>query len=142
VAPQVKAVLYTRLIRRLCETCREAVQPTPELLQRLGIPPGRVQVLYRERQPLTPEQQQEMKKKGIPLICPHCNGLGYRGRIAIFEFLVLDDRMREALAQGAAVDQLKQLSRAAGNRSLQEEGILLVALGTTSLTELQRVLKQ
>jgi type II secretory ATPase GspE/PulE/Tfp pilus assembly ATPase PilB-like protein len=142
VAPQVKAVIYTRLIRRLCETCREAVQPTPELLQRLGIPPGRVQVLYRERQPLTPEQQQEMKKKGIPLICPHCNGLGYRGRIAIFEFLVLDDRMREALAQGAAVDQLKQLSRAAGNRSLQEEGILLVALGTTSLTELQRVLKQ
>jgi type II secretory ATPase GspE/PulE/Tfp pilus assembly ATPase PilB-like protein len=142
VAPQLKAVIYTRLIRRLCETCREAVQPTPEQLQRLGIPPGRVQVLYRERQPLTPEQQQEMKKKGIPLICPNCNGLGYRGRIGLFEFLVLDDRMRGALAEGAAVDQLKQLARAAGNRSLQEEGIVLVALGTTSLTELQRVLKQ
>jgi type II secretory ATPase GspE/PulE/Tfp pilus assembly ATPase PilB-like protein len=142
LAPQLKAVIYTRLIRRLCESCREAIQPTPEMLQRLGIPPGRVQVLYRERQPLTPEQQQEMKKKGIPLICPNCNGLGYRGRIALFELLVLDDRLREALAQGADVNQIKQLARAAGNRTLQEEGILLMALGTTSLTELQRALKQ
>jgi type II secretory ATPase GspE/PulE/Tfp pilus assembly ATPase PilB-like protein len=142
VAGQLRAVIYTRLVRRLCDMCREAVQPTPELLQRLGIPPGRVQVLYRERQPLTPEQQQEMKKKGIPLICPNCNGLGYRGRIAIYEFLVLDDNLRQAVATGATADQIKQLARAAGNRSLQEEGILLVALGTTSLTELQRVLKQ
>ncbi len=142
LGPQLKAVIYTRLVRRLCEACREAVQATPELLQRLGIPPGRVQVLYRERQPLTPEQQQEMKKKGIPLICPNCNGLGYRGRTALFEFLVLDDNVRAALAQGADLNQIKQLSRAAGNRTLQEEGILLMALGTTSLAELQRVLKQ
>jgi type II secretory ATPase GspE/PulE/Tfp pilus assembly ATPase PilB-like protein len=83
-----------------------------------------------------------MKKKGIPLVCPNCNGLGYRGRIALFEFLVLDDRLKAALAQGADVNQIKQLSKAAGNRTLQEEGILLMALGTTSLTELQRVLKQ
>lgn len=142
LVPQLKAVVYTRLVRRLCESCREAVQATPELLQRLGIPPGRVQVLYRERQPLTPEQQQEMKKKGIPLICPNCNGLGYHGRIALYEFLVLDDRLKAALAQGADVNQIKQLAKAAGNRTLQEEGILLMALGTTSLTELQRVLKQ
>jgi type II secretory ATPase GspE/PulE/Tfp pilus assembly ATPase PilB-like protein len=142
LAPQLKAVIYIRLVRRLCEACREAVQATPELLQRLGIPPGRVQVLYRERQPLSPEQQQEMKKKGIPLICPNCNGLGYRGRIAMYEFLVLDDNLRAALAQGADVAQIKQLAKAAGNRTLQEEGILLMALGTTSLTELQRVMKQ
>jgi type II secretory ATPase GspE/PulE/Tfp pilus assembly ATPase PilB-like protein len=143
VAPNLKAVIYTRLLRRLCEACREAVQPTPELLQRLGIPAGRVQVLYRERQPLTPQQEQEMKKKGIPLICPSCNGIGYKGRIGIYEFLVLDDKLRAALAQGPQkVETIKQLARAAGNRTLQEEGILLIALGTTSLAELQRVLKQ
>jgi type II secretory ATPase GspE/PulE/Tfp pilus assembly ATPase PilB-like protein len=142
LAPHMRAVIYIRLIRKLCESCREAVQPTPELLQRLGIPPGRVQVLYRERGPLSPEQQQEMRKKGIPLVCPNCNGLGYRGRTAIYEFLVLDDNLRAALAQGADLNQIKQLAKAAGNRSLQEEGILLMALGTTSLTELQRVLKQ
>ncbi len=138
--PQVvKAVLNQRLVRRLCEVCREAIQPDPALLQRLGIPPGRVQVLYREKQPLQPGQE---RKRGEPMICPNCNGLGYRGRTAIYELMVLDDKMRMALAGQPKLDALKQLSRAAGNRSLQEEGILLVALGTTSLTELQRVLKQ
>ncbi|MDX1948533.1 MAG: ATPase, T2SS/T4P/T4SS family [Pirellulaceae bacterium] len=142
--PQVvKAVVYSRLIRKLCESCREAVQPTPELLQRLGIPAGRVQVLYREKQPLPPGVEPPKPKKGDPpLICPACNGLGYKGRTAIFEILVIDDKQRQILAKQPKLELLKQAARAAGNRSLQEEGILLVALGTTSLTELQRILKQ
>lgn len=139
LAPIVKGVVYSRLVRRLCETCREAYQPEPALLQKLGIPAGRVQVLYREKQPPQPGQE---KKKGEPEICPHCRGLGYKGRIAIFEIMTLDDKMREALAKDPRPEVLKKLSRAAGNRSLQEEGILLVALGTTSITELQRALKQ
>jgi type II secretory ATPase GspE/PulE/Tfp pilus assembly ATPase PilB-like protein len=140
--PQViKAVINQRLVRKLCEVCREAIQPDPALLQRLGIPAGRVQVLFREKQPLPPGQEAQ-RKRGEPLICPNCNGLGYRGRTAIFEVMVVDDKMRQALAGQPKLDVLKQLSRAAGNRSLQEEGILLIALGTTSLTELQRVLKQ
>jgi type II secretory ATPase GspE/PulE/Tfp pilus assembly ATPase PilB-like protein len=139
VAPIVKGVVYTRLVRRLCETCREAYQPEPALLQKLGIPPGRVTVLYREKQPPQPGQE---KKKGEPEICPTCRGVGYKGRIALYEFLVLDDKLRAALVQDPTIDGLKKLSRAAGNRSLQEEGILLVALGTTSITELQRALKQ
>jgi hypothetical protein len=137
----IKAVLNQRLVRKLCETCREAVQPTPELLQRLGIPPGRVQVLFREKQPLPPGQEPP-RKRGEPLICPNCNGLGYKGRTAIYELLVVDDKLRQALAGQPTLDQLKQLARQAGNRTLQEEGILLVALGTTSIVELQRVLKQ
>jgi type IV pilus assembly protein PilB len=137
----VKAVINQRLVRKLCEVCREAIQPDPALLQRLGIPAGRVQVLYREKQPLPPGQEAQ-RKRGEPLICPHCNGLGYRGRTAIYEVMVVDDKMRMALAGQPKLDALKQLARQAGNRSLQEEGILLVALGTTSLTELQRVLKQ
>jgi type II secretory ATPase GspE/PulE/Tfp pilus assembly ATPase PilB-like protein len=138
----INAVVNQRLIRKLCETCREAVQPTPELLQRLGIPAGRVQVLYREKQPLPPGQEPPPRKRGEPLVCPNCNGLGYRGRTAIFEILVVDDNLRKALAGQPKLDEIKQLSRQAGNRSLQEEGVLLVALGTTSLVELQRVLKQ
>jgi type II secretory ATPase GspE/PulE/Tfp pilus assembly ATPase PilB-like protein len=139
VAPVLRGVVYTRLIRKLCETCREAVQPPPELLQRLGIPAGRVQVLYREKQPPQPGQE---KKRGVPEICPDCRGLGYRGRTGIFEILVLDDKLRQALIKQPKIEVIKQLSKAAGNRTLQEEGVLLVALGTTSLTELQRVMKQ
>lgn len=139
VSATLKGIVYTRLIRKLCETCRQAVQPSPELLQKLGIPAGRVQVLYQEKQPLQPGEQ---RKRGVPEICPDCKGLGYKGRTAIFEFLVVDDKIRQAILKGAPADMLKKLSRAAGNRSLQEEGVLLVALGTTSIVELQRVLKQ
>jgi type II secretory ATPase GspE/PulE/Tfp pilus assembly ATPase PilB-like protein len=139
VAENLKGVVYVRLVRKLCEVCREAIQPDPAMLQRLGIPPGRVQVLYREKQPPQPGQE---RKRGVPEICPACRGLGYRGRTAIFELLVLDDRLRQALRKQPNLDAIKQLARSAGNRTLQEEGVLLVALGITSLAELQRVLKQ
>jgi type II secretory ATPase GspE/PulE/Tfp pilus assembly ATPase PilB-like protein len=141
-AEQMKAVVYGRLIRKLCPDCKEPIPLTPELGQRLGIPPGRVENIFRERQPRTPEQLAEMKKKGIPEVCPKCRGLGYFGRTGIYEIMVLDDRMKQILIQQPKLELLKQASKAAGNRSLQEEGILLIALGTTSLTELQRVLKQ
>jgi type II secretory ATPase GspE/PulE/Tfp pilus assembly ATPase PilB-like protein len=141
--PQVlKAVVGQRLVRKLCERCREAFQPDPALLQRLGIPPGRVQVLYQEKQPLPPGQEPPKPKKGEPLICPNCNGLGYRGRTAIYEIMVIDDKLRQAMTTQPKLEVFKQLSRQAGNRSLQEEGILLVAMGATSLQELQNALKQ
>ena len=89
-----------------------------------------------------PLQPGEQKKRGEPEICPNCRGLGYKGRIGIYEILVLDDKLRQALLKAPNAETLKKLARAGGNRSLQEEGILLVALGTTSLAELQRVLKQ
>lgn len=139
LSANLRGVVYSRLIRRLCETCRQAVQPSPELLQRLGIPAGRVQVLYQEKQPLQPGEQ---RKRGEPEICPDCKGVGYKGRTAIFEVLVMDDKLRQAILKAPTADMLKKLSRAAGNRTLQEEGVLLVAMGTTSLAELQRVLKQ
>jgi type II secretory ATPase GspE/PulE/Tfp pilus assembly ATPase PilB-like protein len=55
---------------------------------------------------------------------------------------MVDDKIRQALVRQAPVDDIRKLARQGGNRSLQEEGILIMALGTTSLTELQRVMKQ
>lgn len=141
-AEQMKAVIHMRLLRKLCDACREAMPLSPELAKRLGIPPGRVEHIYREAQPKTPEQLQELKKKGLPEVCPKCRGLGYYGRTGLFEFTILDDRMKQALIQSPKLEVLKQVARQAGNRSLQEEGVLLVALGITSITELQRILKQ
>ena len=138
-ADAMRGVVYCRMIRKLCEMCREAETPSPQLLQRLGIPPGRVQVLYREKQPPPPGQE---PKKGEPVICPKCRGVGYLGRTAVFELLEVDDGVREVLKKQPRADLIKQAAKKAGNRSLQEEGILLVALGVTSIVELQRILKQ
>ncbi len=132
-ARAVTAVVNQRLIRMLCPACKVAYPPSPEVLQKLGIPAGRVEVLYRE--PL-PEEIEENKE-----ICAECGGLGYKGRTALFELLVVDDKVREVLIKQPKLDLTKKAARLAGMRSLQEEGILLVAKGVTSLPELMRVLK-
>lgn len=129
LANAVTGVLNQRLVRRLCETCKEAYAPQPQLLKKLGLPAGRVETLYRP-----PQQAEE--------VCPDCGGLGYLGRIAVFELLVVGDHMRQYLAKGAKPDVLRKVARKEGMRSLQEEGILLVAKGVTSLPELMRVLKE
>lgn len=137
-AQTLTAVLSQRLVRKLCETCRQAYEPPPQLLKKLNIPEGRVEVLFREYQPPPPDSK---KRKGQPEVCPDCGGLGYKGRIGIFELVKVSDAMRAAMVQRPQLELLRKLSREADNRSLQEEGILLVARGVTSLNELQRALK-
>ncbi|MEQ8787532.1 MAG: ATPase, T2SS/T4P/T4SS family [Pirellulaceae bacterium] len=136
------AVLNSRLIRRLCPSCKQPYQPPPQLLQRLGIPPGRVQVLYKQWEPPPPPPPQSGQKPPEPQICRDCGGMGYKGRIAIFELLIVTDEMRQALVKQPKLEVLRALAKKAGHRNIQEEGVLLVAMGTTSLVELQRVLKQ
>jgi type II secretory ATPase GspE/PulE/Tfp pilus assembly ATPase PilB-like protein len=138
-ARAVTAVLGQRLIRKLCEKCKEAYPATPELLQQLRIPAGQVESLYR---PPQPKPEEEKKKKGEPEICPECAGVGYKGRTAIFELFLVDDVMRKVLQTSPKLDLLRQAARKAGQRSLQEDGVQLVVQGITSLEEVIRVMKQ
>ena len=128
-AHAVTAVLCQRLIRKLCEECKEAYAPTPQVLQQLGLPEGKLEALYRP--PQAPEQ-----------VCNECAGIGYVGRTAIFELLVVDDNVRKVLATNPKLDLLRQAARKARMRTFQEEGLVLVAKGVTSLPELMRVMKQ
>ena len=131
LAKSITAVLNQRLIRKLCEHCKVQYAPTPKVLKQLGIPEGRVQAFNR------PPQETEIEE-----ICPECGGIGYYGRTAIFELAVIDDSVRRVLASSPNADTLRQALRKAGMQSLQQEGIVLVAKGITSLPELMRVLKQ
>ncbi len=130
-AAVINAVLHQRLVRKLCEHCRVGYAPTADMLQKLGIPQGRVQAFYRAPRP------EEIDKP-----CQHCSGLGFQGRTAVFELVEVSDEMRQILAKQPKLDLLRRAARNAGVRSLQEEGVLLVAKGVTSLPELMRVLKQ
>lgn len=129
-ASVVTGVLYQRLIRKLCPDCKVAYTPPADVLKKLGIPQGKVQQLYR------PPKPEEVEKP-----CQTCQAIGYVGRTGIFELLEVNDQMREILAKQPSLELLKKAARADGQRSLQEEGILLVAKGITSLPELMRVLK-
>jgi type II secretory ATPase GspE/PulE/Tfp pilus assembly ATPase PilB-like protein len=130
-AQSVLAVLCVRLIRKLCDACKVAYAPTPDLLKKLGIPQGKVEALYRQPKP------EEVQKP-----CKECADIGFKGRTGIFELLEVDDRIREILIKKPDMELLRKAARAAGMRPLQEEGLLLVAKGVTSLAELQRVLKE
>jgi len=129
LAGALKGVLCQRLIRKLCDECKEAYMPPPQVLKQLGIPEGRVQAFYRP-----PQQPEE--------VCEHCSGIGYHGRTAIYELLLVGQTVRKVLAAKPKLDLLRSAARKDGMRTFQEEGILLVAKGTTSLPELMRVLKQ
>jgi type II secretory ATPase GspE/PulE/Tfp pilus assembly ATPase PilB-like protein len=130
-AKHVTAVLCVRLIRKLCESCKVAYEPTPELAKKLGLPEGKVEALYRTPKP------EEVEKP-----CKVCGGLGYIGRTGVFELLVVDDQVRQVLLKDPKLDSMRKAAKAAGMRTFQEEGVLLIAKGVTSLAELQRVLKQ
>ena len=130
-ASVVTAVLCTRLIRKLCDTCKVAYAPTPDLLKKLGIPQGKVEALYR-----VPKAEEVDKP------CKECGGVGFKGRTGIFELLVVDDKIREVLVKQPKLELVTKAARLAGMRPFQEEGLLLVAKGVTSLAELQRVLKE
>ncbi len=134
-------VLNQRLVRRLCTDCRQPFQPSPQLLQKLGIPAGRVQSLYQPFIPPPPEQRVDANGKPIEIeICKKCKGRGYHGRAAIFELLQLNDEIRGAFLAKPKVESVLPIARKHGFLTLQEEGVLAVATGLTSLQELQRVL--
>ncbi len=139
---KLQVVLNQRLVRRLCEKCRQPLAPSPQLLQNLGIPAGRVRQLY---QPfILPPPEQRVDAKGNPIeipICPRCKGRGYYGRMAIFELLVVNDAIRKTILKNPTAEAIRTEALRQGHSSFKEECILAFALGHTSYQELQRMLQ-
>jgi len=148
-ASAITAVINQRLVRKLCDHCKQAYVPPPELLKKLGIPAGRVEAFYRPHPstvaeghaPIQAFSRRDHAENAHP-ICPHCRGIGYHGRTAIYELLLITDAMRTALIKQPKLEVLRQVAQKAGHHSLQDEGLLLVVQGVTALPELMRVLKQ
>ena len=137
-AKLLTGVVCMRLVRKLCEKCRVGFKPHPSLLQKLGLPPGRIAQLYKPfvfRPGMVDEDENEIE------VCKHCCGLGYRGRTGLVEFLKIDDEFRQAMISKPKLETLSAIAAKNGHITLKQEGLVLVAKGTTSLEELQRVLK-
>lgn len=135
---RLDAVISMRLIRKLCDDCKVAFQPHPTMLQKLGLPPGRVAQLYKPfvfKPGMVDEAENEIEP------CTTCSGIGYRGRTGLFELLRLNDELRQAIISKPRLDHLSAIAQRHNHISMQMEGIVLVAAGKTSVEELQRVLK-
>jgi general secretion pathway protein E len=123
ITSTVNGVLSQRLVRRLCEHCRQPADLPPELVASSG--------LARFLKP----GQAACSASG----CAHCRGTGYWGRAAIHELLVVNDVVREAILRGADASQLQEIARKGGLVTLYEDGLRKVAAGVTSLEEVMRV---
>ncbi|MEZ6055565.1 MAG: GspE/PulE family protein [Planctomycetaceae bacterium] len=128
VSTSVSAILGQRLARRLCPNCREAYKPNPELLKQAGLPANKIEKFYRP-----PQGRKEP--------CTNCGDTGYRGRIGVYEFLNISERMRDLIRDTAAMSVIKAEARKEGMLYMREEGLRLVIRGVTSIDEMLRVVK-
>ncbi|MCA9073405.1 MAG: Flp pilus assembly complex ATPase component TadA [Planctomycetaceae bacterium] len=131
VADRLSLVLSQKLIRLLCDECKQAYKPNPKLLQKVGLPPE-TKVLYRTPQPIDGEPPDE---------CYKCGSIGYYGRTGVIQAIELNDPIKHLVKKGADARMIKNQARKEGMQSFQTDGLRLVAEGKTSLEELQRAFK-
>lgn len=121
-----------RLIRILCGECKQAYKPDAAMMRRLNLPEDKV--LYR-----TPEPQYD--KHGNPIICQACQGSGYSGRAAVFDWLVVDEGLRQLVRTAESLAQVKTYAVKRGGIGLQAQALEKVLAGVTSIQEVARVMK-
>lgn len=129
LSSSISAILAQRLGRKLCPHCKQSYKPNPEFLKQAGLSAEKVKELYRAKE-----------NKGADG-CTHCSGLGYMGRIGVFELLVVNERMREMIRETEAMSAIRAEARKAGMLTMMEEGVRLVVRGVTSVEEIVRVVK-
>ncbi len=131
-----------RLVRRLCDDCKQKVKTPPKTIQQLGGDPKKQNWLYTHWRLPPPEKRVDEKGRDIEFPpCTTCGGLGYIGRIAVFELLEVNDAIRATLKSQPKVDAIEQVARKSGKASISQQTYKLVLMGVTSLAEAQRMLK-
>ena len=126
-ASAVDCVLAQRLARKLCEVCREPFKPTQEMLRRNDFPPEACEdwenvTLYK------------------PVGCARCNGTGYKGRLGLYEVMLVTEAIERLTVERKSADEIGRVAQAEGMKSLREDGIDKVLAGKTSIEEIARVI--
>jgi type IV pilus assembly protein PilB len=123
LASSLNMILAQRLVRKICDKCKEPVELSDAQIQRLQLSPEQV------------ASATFSQGKG----CTECDGSGYRGRLPIFEFLVMDQDIRGAIATGARETEIRTMAREKGYGGLLVSGAARVADGRTTAEEILRV---
>ena len=126
-ASAVDCVVAQRLVRKLCENCREAYQATRDILERIGFAPEVVETwreiaLYRA------------------VGCSRCHNTGYKGRLGIYEIMPMSEALERLIVERKSADEIGRVAEAEGMVSLRQDGLLRVLQGVTSVEEISRVI--
>ncbi len=127
LAATVNGILAQRLVRRLCRQCKRPVEAGPEIRARLGGLAEQVDGPVRIHEAAG---------------CPACKGTGFAGRIAIAEFLPMDEPIRRLILQRADQAAIHRAAAAAGMRPLYDSGVREVLAGVTTLPEMLRSIRE
>ncbi len=121
----VDCIVAQRLARRLCNHCKESYTPDPKVLRDVGFPLSEdkeVPTLYR------------------PMGCGKCDGTGYKGRIGVFEVMLVSETIERLTVEKATTEEIKEVAIAEGMKTLRQDGFEKVRLGITSIEEIMRVI--
>jgi general secretion pathway protein E len=146
VASSLMALLAQRLVRRLCIDCRELYRPTDEDLSSIGIDPTafargtarRVKFKGDEALAPPPGMLYRAKESG----CTVCLGAGYKGRTAIYELLIIDEKIRQLTIKNSDAQTIKNHAMKVGMRTLRDDGSQKVLAGMTTTAEVLMITTQ
>lgn len=122
IASSLNGIVALRLVRKICQNCRQPYMPTVEEFNKLGVSSDGRRELFRGAG------------------CPACNGSGYSGRTGIFEVMVVNSKIKGLIAADAPENQLFKAAVEGGMTPLHIDGLRKVAAGVTTLEELTRVI--
>jgi len=124
ISSSVIGVLAQRLVRTICKNCKEEYTPTEETLRDIGL--------------VNESRIKFYRGKG----CPKCMNTGYKGRIGIFELMLMDEGIRKLTIAKASHDEVKNHAISSGMISLKQDGIKKVKQGLTTVEEMLRVTQE
>jgi general secretion pathway protein E len=145
VASSLMALLAQRLVRRVCMECREPYKPGDEDLASIGIDPAQFatgkarRVKFKGVETGPPPGMLYRAREGG---CSACLGAGYKGRTAIYELLIIDEKVRQLTIRNADAQTVKSHAMSAGMRTLREDGAQKVLAGMTTSAEVLMITTQ
>ncbi len=134
IAPALNASMAQRLVRRLCEKCKREVKPDE-----------REKELLKKHLETLPEKFPKPNIDNVsiwkPAGCEECNNIGYKGRIGIYEIILVDRKIESLILKSPSETQIWEAAKEQGIPNMQQNGILKALKGITSLEELQRIVE-
>jgi type IV pilus assembly protein PilB len=122
ITATIEGVLAQRLVRRICTNCRTEFQPSQEVAMELGMT----------------SSEAASKKFYYGKGCERCNNTGYKGRMGIYELVIMNDKLRDMVVAEVSLDEFREACRQHGMRTLRESGLQAIHSGQTSIEEVLR----
>ncbi|MDP3741114.1 MAG: GspE/PulE family protein [bacterium] len=135
LAPALTCLIAQRLLRRICDDCKESYQPVHEELQR-------VKIILSQISPKSGIKIPEILKFYRSRGCKECHNLGYKGRTGVFEVFVVNDSIQDLIYKQASTHEIKKAALDQGMLTMQQDGMLKAIEGLTDLSEVWRVTEE